>query len=190
MGALTVNTAPTAEPITVAEAKEHLRVTHSDEDAYIESLIHAARVHCETFTRRQLMSATLKYELDGFPDQIVLPSPPLTSVSSIKHYDPSGTQQTVTASDYRVDSSSEPGRVEPAYGKVWPPTRSIINTVEIIYVCGYTNAAAVPDGLKAAIKLMVAHLYENREVIITGTIIAKVPMAIDSLLWQHRALEF
>lgn len=59
---------PAEEPLSLAEAKLHLRVDFSDEDALISALISAARQAAETITARQLVTARWKYILDAFPD--------------------------------------------------------------------------------------------------------------------------
>lgn len=147
--------APAAEPISLAEAKAHLRVDIPDEDELvIKPLIKAARKHCEDKTGYQLVAATWKLTLDGFSGEgrddgkrIYLPMPPLHAVSSIQYTDTAGAVQTLAASKYRVDITREPAIVEPAYGEVWPTTRDQVGAVTITYVSGYlatftANAAA------------------------------------------------
>ena len=192
--ALTVVTAAAINPVSLAEAKLHLRVDATTEDALIENLISAATKYCETFARRQFITATLKLNLDEFSDDndlpIWLPNPPAQSVTSIKYYDENGTQQTWVASNYQVDVATEPARVLPAYNVSWPSTRVMPNAIEIIYKAGYGDKAVnVPAGIKAAIKLLVAHLFENREAASADSLNV-VTFAIESLLWQHRILEF
>lgn len=191
--AVTISSPPAIEPITLTELKLHLRVDGTDEDTLIESLLTVARAHCESFTRRQFITATLVLNLDKFPSDevILLPYPPIQSpLTSVKYYDADGTQQTLTVTtDYVVDVASEPGRLMPAYGKSWPTTREIMNAVEITYKAGYgLKTADVPEGLKAAIKLLATHLYERREAVSEKSLNV-VPLAIESLLWQYRVME-
>lgn len=184
--------APASEPVTLAEAKLHLRVEVSDDDDLITGLLKAARQYAETVTGRQLMQATWRLNLDAWPDddEIRVPKPPLQSVSSITYVDTAGATQTVAASDYQVDANSEPGRIVPAYGEVWPAVRDQLNAIAVTYVAGGAAASSVPEGIKAAIKLLLAHWYETREAVITGTIATEVPMAVESLLLQHWTGEY
>lgn len=130
-------TAPYAEPIHLDEAKGHLLVTGTDQDALISNLITAARSDCEDFTGRQLVLATYDLYLDYFPDEIEIPHAPLVSVTSISYEDTAGTTQTVTSSDYVVDTVSEPGIITLAYGESWPSTYAEANAIRVRYVAGY-----------------------------------------------------
>ena len=112
---------------------------------------------------------------------IDIPLPPLQSISSVKYYDFSNTLQTVSPSTYNV-SVGTPGRIQPAYSKVWPISRPTIDAVQITFVCGQGNDAAhVSENVKTAIKMLVAHWYENREAVAQGSY-ATVPMCVDALL--------
>lgn len=183
---LVETTAPSSEPLTLAEAKLHLRVDSdiADDDALISGLITAARQQAEVYTRRQLVSATWTHYLDWLPGEIRLERPPLTAVTWIKYIDTDGVQQTLDPSLYQVDSYGEPARIRRAYGAIWPSTRSQMNAVEVKFVCGYST---VPESVKRAMLLIVGNLYENREATIAGTIITKVPLAaewlLDSVSW-------
>ena len=160
-------TAPTSEPITLGEAREHLRVDFSDDDTYIGNLITAMR---QLFQRdiawRTLVTTVWRQRYDAFPPgdtPIELPLPPLVTADHIKYYDTTGTLKTWTASNYSTDVDSEPGRVFPVYGRVWPATREKVGqTVEIQFTAGCA-VASVEEKDKMALKCMVAELYERRE---------------------------
>lgn len=196
---LTQTSAPAAEPVSTAEAKTHLRVDISDDDSYIDLLVATARQSVEVFLGRQLITATWQWKLDGFPRAtrhnplraFLLPWPPLQSVTSIAYVDPNGDSQTLAASLYTVDSASHPARIVPAYGEVWPATREHIDVVTLTWVAGYGDAGSdVPEKILTAIKMLVAHWYENREPVVLGTIATKLPMHVESLLWEERIVEF
>jgi len=172
----------------VEEAKVHLRVTDDDagDDAYIGTLVSAAREYCERFCRRTFPTTTLRLTLDRFPPNaraIVVPYPPLVSVSSITYSDPNGTTQTLSANQYVVDNQSEPGRIVPAYSLVWPTTRGLVNDVTVILIAG---SATVRASVKQAILLLVGHWYEHRESVVVGTINSTLEQAVESLLWTER----
>ncbi len=148
--------APAVEPVTLAEAKLHLRVDHSDEDALISSLISAARRYAETFTGRQIITATWELTLDAFPWIIEPPHPLLQSITSIVYVDVDGVSQTLDASIYQVDITSTPGRVKPAFGEVWPGTRSQFNAVTVTYVAGYGTVQATAVTVDAGTEVWTA----------------------------------
>lgn len=130
-------TPPTAEPVSLVEAKAHLRVDASADNVLITQLIRAARSQAEAFLARQLVVATYQWKLDGFPAVFEVPRPPLISVSSITYVDTNGDTQTVTASDYVVETTGDVGRIREAYNTTWPTTRADFNSVTVNFVSGY-----------------------------------------------------
>jgi hypothetical protein len=76
---------------------------------------------------------------------------------------------TMPASDYEVDNFALPARLILAYGASWPTgVRSAQNSVRVRYVVGYSAPGAspaypLPAQARAAILLMLSHLYEGRE---------------------------
>ncbi len=182
-----VHTAPALEPITLVEAKTHLRLDIDTDDADVSAMIVAARNQAEALTGLALYTQTLDLYLDGFPDEIVVPRPPLQSVTSIVYRDTAGNQQTLAADQYQVDVATRPGRIRPAYGCAWPSTRGTMNDVVVQYVAGFGVAAAIPADVKHALKLLVGAFYENREDFITGTIVTPIPLAAGLLLAPYRS---
>jgi uncharacterized phiE125 gp8 family phage protein len=148
---------PTAEPITLAEAKANLRYDASDEDAGITALIVAAREAAENYCERSFAVKDYEVTLDSFPSAIRLSFPPILTVASVKYVDTSGVLVTMDPTAYAVDVDSEPGWVLPAYGTQWPQTLEVANAVRVRYTAGQC-----PDGVKQAIRMMVAHWFENR----------------------------
>lgn len=182
---------PSEEPVSLAEAKSHLRVDVSDDDTLIEGLIKAARIYAENATRRALVTQTWQLELDDWPggDVIELRRPPLVSVTSVKYVDSNGDSNTFAASNYDVDTTTEPGRIVLGYGKTWPTaTLRLMSPIAVVYVAGYGAASAVPQQMKQMMLLLVAHWYENREATIVGAgmLASPVPFAVESLLWLER----
>jgi uncharacterized phiE125 gp8 family phage protein len=177
-------TAPTREPVTVEEIKDHLRIDIDTEDELIAVWIKVARAHCEKLQNMVYLTQTWDWYLDDFPAvPIDVPLPPLQSVTSIKYTDTDDSEATVTASDYRIDTYSVPGRINLAYGVSWPAvTLKTLNGVVIRFVAGYTGVNKVPQETKAAIKLLVGHLYEHREETSTERVLKNIPIGIYSLL--------
>jgi uncharacterized phiE125 gp8 family phage protein len=180
-----VTTQPTIEPVSLAEAKLHLKIETADtaDDTLISALIKAAREYCEGFQNRAYIEQSITLKFDDFADEIIVPKPPLISVTSIKYIDVNGTQQMLAATVYAVDTTSEPGRITLAYNQSWPSIRGDANGVEIIYKAGYgATAAGVPESVKVAIKLLIGHWYEHRESVNIGNITTEIPMGAMNLL--------
>lgn len=183
---ITVVTAPSIEPVTLSEAKAHLRVDSdiTAEDTLITALIKAARETAEGRTWRAFLEQTLLLTLDDWPegDVIELPRPPLIEVDSVQYYDVDGVLQTMAEADYQVDATSEPGRVMPAYDGSWPSLREVPNAVQIQYTAGYGDEAGdVPQKLKQAILLILGAWYAQREEP-EGSYQPPVPWAAEALL--------
>lgn len=188
---LTLESAPASEPVTRSDAKDHLRVDHTTEDTYIDALITAARQHVENVTNRALISQTWKLYLDRFPIEISLPRAPIQSVNSIEYVDSDGVTQTLSSSIYTVDTDSEPGLIYKAYYQTWPSIRDVEKAITITYVAGYGDSGSdVPGPIIQAIKLLVSHMYENREPVNIGSSVSEIPMAIDALLAPYRVWTF
>lgn len=153
---------PAGEPITVAEAKAHLRVDIADDDVLIGVLIAAARQFAEMRTQRQFLTAQWRQVLDKFSHGITLDKCPVVSVQSIQYLDMSGVWQTVPSTDYVVDMSTEPARITPIFGRIWPIAMPQIGSIKIDFTSGYGDATKVPEGIKSWMKLRIGALYENR----------------------------
>jgi len=189
--------APATEPISITEARAHLRVTDSDNDSLIAIFIKAATQNVEGpdgFLGRALVTQTWELVIDGFPDsEIKIPLPPLQQIVSIKYDDAAGAEQTLAPSGYTVDAVSQPGWVVPGTAG-WPSTIDAINAVRIRFICGYAPTADsppdpagnVPFPIKAAILLHLGSLYAHREDVIVGNIVSEMPRSSEMLLRPHR----
>lgn len=184
----TVVTPPTEEPVSLAEAKAHLRVDGSDEDTLIGSLIKAARSMCEDLAGRAFVTQALCAYPDGFPDcggTIKLPRPRLQTITSVQYYDVDGATQTLPTSVYEADAIAEPGEVVLLPGQVWPDVQAERrNPVRVTFVAGYGNATAVDARAKQAMLLLIAHWYENREASSQGVVNTEIQLGLDALLGQ------
>jgi len=189
MASLTIITQPTFEPITLEEARAHLRVTSSDDDALIVGYMLAARQHVEDYLGRSLITRTLEVTIDdGLPCEIELPRPPLASVTFVTYVDTAGATQTLSAGLYQVVTGMVGGKIVPAYGASWPSTRCQSDAVTVRYVAGYgANSTSVPDAIRMAILLLVGHFYANREAAMVGVSVSELPFAVEALLNPYRA---
>jgi uncharacterized phiE125 gp8 family phage protein len=165
----------------------------SNEDTLLTSIIQAAREQVEDITRRALITQTWDYYIDRFPNSnaFKLPFGNLQSVTHIKYTDSDGTQTTMTVSDeYIVETNGDKcGRIVLPYGESWPSfTAYPSNPIVIRFVCGWTSAAAIPEKIKSALKLILTDLYENRESQIISTTGSdyKINTALTKLLASYR----
>lgn len=157
---------PAEEPVTLAEAKNHLRVDVTTDDTEISRLIHAAREWAEQFTRRAIVKQTWKLWFDTFPLwEMRLPGGKVQILTSVEYIDTAGVLQTVALDDCTLISRTHDAiaRLTPAYGKSWPGCRDHPESVRVQYEVGYGNASAVPADIKQAVLLHVGWHYENRE---------------------------
>lgn len=202
MGLLLI-TPPTEEPVSLAEAKAHLRVLSSDEDTLIESLIVAAREYAEIFTGRAFITQTWEYTVDKFcsggyeqrsylglnQTPIMIPKPKLQDVVSVKYIDGNSAEQTWDSSNYRVLGDGDRGKIVPVFGVYYPFIFEQLNAVTIRFIAGYGNtSSAVPQSIKQAMLLLIGHWFERRENSIVGARTEPIPLGVEELLWSHQSL--
>lgn len=184
-------TPPAVEPITLEEAKLHLRVDFDDDDALISRLIKTARESAESETSRTFVETTFELSLDawpclqrildGFSPFIRILNPPLLAVESITVLDHAGITQTLDPSLYGVIDGT-PGYIHPAFRKTWPSVPRHPGAIKVRYTAGYgTDPADVPDCVKTWMLLNLGSLYENREAVVAGVSVAPLP-GLDAIL--------
>ena len=188
--ALVLTGPPTLEPISIAEAKDHLRVDHTDEDTLIASLILTSRLHIEAGLSIALITQSWTWTFDAWPTRnsnVTLPLRPVSSISAINVLDGSGTPLPVPATDYVLDGDHVPPRLSNTKG-TWPKPGKAQAGIEISFVAGFGAAASdVPQPVRHALMLLVAHWYEHRDPIEIGSAQTAVPDAVSVLLKPYRA---
>lgn len=188
--AIIVTVPPAVEPFTTEEVKQHLRITHNDEDGYINTLITVARQKVENEVHRALITQTIVATFDEFPDGylIELERPPLITVTSLKYKQSSdGVLTTLVASNYDVDVASSPGRIVLKSGFSWPSLfYGSPNGVEVTYTAGYgTSADKIPSDLKHAMLYLIGQWFKNREPVDSFSQNI-VPYSLDYLLGPYK----
>lgn len=189
---ITVVTAPAYEPINVAEAKRWLRIDTAvtDHDLVLTMLIKAMREDAENLTQRAFITRTLRLTLESWPvadrygAKFVLPYPPLQSVSSFQYRDTNGALQTLAADQYDVYDEYEPAIIVPAYQVSWPSIRVQPDALQITYTAGYapgspsdeaSNQEVMPALLRLWMEAKLATLFEQREQLVIGATVQKLP---------------
>lgn len=204
---------PVVEPVSLAEAKAHLRVDSEAEDDLILALIQAAREWVEVYLDRTLITTQWTMTLDSFPTMarqlseayvdrtfiatqmsvradifppdIELPRPPMSKTSTdttVSYVTAEGVSTTLATTSYRVDRNSTPGVIRPPYAGTWPTHRVDQNAVSISWYAGYGDSGdKVPQSIRVPIKMLLAHLWRNREMT-TAVALSETPMAVKTLL--------
>jgi len=182
--ALTVTTQPTAEPVSVDEAKQHLNLLNNDHDTYIASLIKTARRKCESYTRQACMPTTFEEVFFCWPKYYFeLSRSPLVSVDVVSYIDSAGASQTLAATEYTYDAKSRPGRFIRGHEKTLPTLRvtGVASPVAVEYQAGHATADLCPEEIKHAIKLLVGQWFQVRESAAQVNF-RETPHAVDDLL--------
>lgn len=208
-------TEPASRPVTLSEAKAHLRIDSSAEDSLINTLIDTATRWAEDYCDRTFCHTRWEMRLDSFygpvgsPVQfglkadgnniegrqgtvpnldVELPRPPMVTASTATAvtitYTPSAGASTTTlaATEYRVDRQATPGVCRPLYGQTWPTHLVDQNSTVVTWWAGYSaDGTSVPSPAKAAVLMLIAHLWRNREMA-TEAALTEVPMGTKALL--------
>lgn len=187
---------PAAVVLLTDLAKEWSRVNGTKDDALLGALIDSATRMAEDFTARAFITQDWQITFDSLPFEtfvipdiprlIELPRPRLQSVLTISVFKEDDTEVAQTLTDFIIDTNSEPGRIMPKPGFSWPSGLRSIDSVKITYRAGYGAAAAVPETIKTAIKMMVSDSFENRESWVVGATVATIPRTAEILLAPYR----
>lgn len=183
-------TPPAALPVTLTEAKAHLRVTHDEEDQLIHTYMAAATARldgAEGYLGRCLLPQTWEYTLARFTGPIRLPLPPCQSIDAITYTDTTGTAVVLDPAAYDVAGlgTGEGAIVYPLDG--WPATASRPDAVKIRFTAG---SDTVPEPIHAAILKRVLHLYDNRDSVVIGESAGVMPLGEEDLIRNYRAWVF
>ncbi len=187
---LTRSSQPVVEPVTITDAKAHLRVDTDADNTYIMGLVAAARAWVEEYLDRSLVHTQWTMRLDGFPpnglDNLELPRPPMATAAAVSAVAITYTTETgavvvFPSHEYRVDRHSTPGAISPLYEQAWPVHRRDDNSVTITWWGGYgEDGRSVPTQIKHAMLLLVAHWYDRRDS--TGSVSKEMEFGVKSLL--------
>lgn len=153
---------PAVEPVTLAEAKAFLRLQSSGEDELLGGLIRAAREEVERSTGAALIDQHWRLTLDSWPESgiVAITRFPMKSVEAVTAYGSEGEARLIDPADYVLDQHARPARL---HFETQPVPLRVMNGIEIDFTAGFGPAGPdVPDLLKRAILLLVAHWYEFR----------------------------
>lgn len=156
-----VVTPPSTLPITTSEAKRHLNLSESDDahDQVLEQYIAAATQQFETDCNRALITRTMRVRLPEFAE-FRFAVGPVVSITSVVYRDRDNATQTLAATEYALDTSRDMFRI---VSDALPETFDRWDAVTINYTIGRSTADPLA---KSAILLLVAHYFENRDMLI------------------------
>jgi uncharacterized phiE125 gp8 family phage protein len=186
-----VITPSTDLPIALADAKLHLKLdSDTTDDTLVTTLISVAQEIVENYCRIRLLPTIEELYIDQFPFeyQIQLSKWPINSITYCHYLDPNGTETTLDPTCYIADTVSKPGRLCLNYARFWPVSMWIDNAVWIRYSVGFANVAAIPATLRQAMLLLIGHLYENRQEVVTNTHVENIPNGAKWLMNMNRYL--
>lgn len=177
---------PSAAVVSLQECKADLRVDSTAEDELIQSYLDAAVRMAGEITGRTLAPTGFALSVAGVyaGGCLRVPFTPVTALTAVKYFDLDGIEQTQPVEDFRLYSYDDHAIVEPVPGKTWPTTESRRDALTVEFTAGYADAP--PASITKAIRMLVAHWYENRTAVVTGTIATPLPMAVETLLGLER----
>lgn len=184
---LKVLTQPTVEPVSLAEAKAHCRVDTDTDNAYLASLIRAAREWCAAYCDETFVHTQYVMTLDSFPVEIELPRPPMATASgytavTVTYKNENQTTATLATNQYRVDRDSTPGVLRTLYSGSWPSHLLDYNAVTVTWWGGVSaDGTGVEQRIKNAILWLVGYWYERR-MAADGISMTEIPFGVKSLL--------
>ena len=180
----------TTLPVTLAEAKLHLKLdSDTTDDSLVTNLIYVAQEIVEDYCRIRLLTTVEELYLDRFPNSydIWLNKWPISAITYLKYIDANGTTQTLSSSAYVADTNSKPGKISLNYMQYWPIAQIVDNSVWIRYSVGFgTSTSSIPYVFKQSILMIVGHMYQNREEIVTNTHIEHIPWGAKYLMDMNR----
>jgi uncharacterized phiE125 gp8 family phage protein len=165
-------------PITLADAKQQLRVDIDDDDALIQRYINGAAAYVERHTGQLLTRRQVSFSFDAFvAEGLELTAWPSPADATISYRDPDGVDRTLSSP--RLLARRYRPKVLPARGTSWPATDAGPEAVLVTVTAGFDAGQVEPDML-VAVQMLVAHWYRNREAEGEST------PGVDALLGPHR----
>ena len=180
---------PASEPLSLAEAKAHLRLDTADEDDLVTALIIAARQIVEKHTGLALLTQTWRIVADSWPalPPVRLPLRPFASLAAVRVFDQANVATLLAPATYFVDAQPYAARLQ--FANTPPAPGRAIAGIELDVVAGFGAApATVPEPLRLAIRMLVAHWFEARGDAAGDASPRQIPVVVEALLQPFRRL--
>lgn len=184
---LILTAGPAEEPVTLGEARAFLRLDDMSEDGLVTALITAARATLEAETRRAFVTQGWRMLLDRFPEgAIVMPLAPVNGIAAITLLAREGAGETLDAGLYDPELGAEPPRIHLAAAGAWPKPKKRAAGIAVDFTAGYGGPAAVPQALRQAVLLLVAHWFETRLPVAFDATASEIPFTVAALIAPYR----
>jgi uncharacterized phiE125 gp8 family phage protein len=186
---LVLMSGPALEPVTLAEAKAHLRIDHDADDVLLQSLIVTSRLHIEAALSLALITQSWSWMLDQWPKGRIfaLPLRPVTAIAHVKLWRRDATAVTLPSDAFYLDGAHNPARLVPMSPSPLGEPERPANGIEVVFTAGFGPAAAdVPATIRQALLLLIAHWYEHRDPSQVGNGVTAVPSMVSELLHPFR----
>jgi len=172
-------------PVSVDDCKLDLKIQHGADDELLKDYIAAACALVggkDGIVGKVLTAETWDLKLSSASGCVVLPLSPVQSITSISYFDAENTAQTLAVDDFYLYGDEDTASIEPKTGVVWPAVYTRRDAITIRFVAGFGTAENIPKNITRAIRLIVAHWYENRTAVLVGVTAQELPLAVESLL--------
>jgi len=174
-------------PVSLTEAKSHLKVDTTADDTYITSIIKAATQLSEEYTNRFFIDTVIDQTCSDFAQLQTLFKSKVSAVAHVKYYDNDNSLQTLSATIYDTQLQYEPSQIQLAENQSFPSITKRNDAVVARYTVGYGSSASdVPEIIKQAILLTIGNFYQNRASVITGKTATELPMNVKWLLDTYK----
>jgi uncharacterized phiE125 gp8 family phage protein len=192
---ITTTVEPQVEPITIKELKDYLKLDYTTDDAMLTALICTARQWAEKYTSRAFICRTLKAHFENHNEKVRLPYPPINSVTTVTRVRDNESSALTLNTDYYVNgvadkyltlTSLSTSNVTPG---ISPRDNLRAWNLEVTFIAGYGYSREdVPSGIRHGVLRLAAYLYENRDEVEVGTIVAKIPFGIRAMLDAYKII--
>ena len=173
-------------PVTLTEAKSHLKVDTTADDTYITSIIKAATQLSEEYTNRFFIDTVIDQTCSDFAQLQTLFKSKVSAVAHVKYYDNDNSLQTLSATIYDTQLQYEPSQIQLAENQSFPSITKRNDAVVARYTVGYGSASDVPEIIKQAILLTIGNFYQNRNSVVIGRIATELPQNSKWLLDTYK----
>ena len=174
-------------PVSLTEAKSHLKVDTTADDTYITSIIKAATQLSEEYTNRFFIDTEIEQYASSFVELKTLFKSKVSAITNVKYYDNNNTLQVLSATVYDTQLNYEPSQIQLAENQSFPSITKRNDAVRAKYTVGYGSSASdVPEIIKQAILLTIGNFYQNRNSVVIGRIATELPMNVKWLLDTYK----
>ena len=175
-------------PVDLEEAKAFLRVEHDDEDVVITSLVTVATAALTSRLGRCLVAQAWRFRVERPSAVISLPLPPVLAITRVAYLDALDAEVAAAAGNYRVTGVGdlEGARIARAGASSWWGSATVVD-----FTAGLAaDPGSVPQPLKTAILMHVAHLFAVRESVAFDRPGHEVPHGYEDLIQPYRVWSF